>query len=62
MELHLDARETELLLRLLERSLEDIRREIHHTDRAAFKAGLKADQELMQHLLLKLKTPALMGI
>ena len=62
MDLYLDARETELLLRILEHRLEDIRREIHHTDHAHFKAGLKADQEVMQHILTKLKMPAAMGI
>jgi len=62
MELYLDAKETDLLMRLLDRSLEDIRREIHHTDHAAFKAGLKVDQELMHGIIAKLKAPAAMGI
>jgi hypothetical protein len=62
MELYLDAKETELLMRLLDRSLEDIQREINHTDHAAFKAGLKVDQSLMQGILAKLKAPAAMGI
>ncbi len=62
MDLYLNAKETELLTRLLERYLEGIRREIHHTDRAVFKAALKTDATLMQEVLGKLKTPAAMGI
>jgi metal-dependent HD superfamily phosphatase/phosphodiesterase len=62
MDLYLNVKETELLTRLLERYLEDIRREIHHTDRAVFKAALKADEALMREILGKLKTPATMGI
>ena len=62
MELYLDAKETELLMRILDHSLEEIRREIHHTDHAAFKLTLKADQELMQRIAAKLKAPAAMGI
>jgi hypothetical protein len=49
-------------MRLLDRSLEDIQREINHTDHAAFKAGLKVDQNLMHGILAKLKAPAAMGI
>ncbi|GLH67896.1 hypothetical protein [Geothrix edaphica] len=62
MELYLDPKETELLIRLLDRSLEEIQREINHTDHAAFKAGLKVDQTLMHGILAKLKAPAAMGI
>jgi hypothetical protein len=62
MDLYLDAKETELLSGLLERYLEDIRREIHHTDRAQFKAALKSDEALMRKLLEKLKVPVPMGI
>jgi hypothetical protein len=62
MDLYLDARETELLTSLLERRLEDLRREINHTDRAAFKVVLKADEALLGSLLARLKTPAAMGI
>lgn len=62
MDLFLDTDESELLTRLLERHLEDIRREIHHTDRASFKAVLKADEALMRDILIKLKAPAAMGI
>lgn len=62
MELYLDAKETELLQGFLEHRLEDLRREIHHTDLARFKAGLKADQEVLERILVKLKMPAAMGI
>ena len=62
MDLYLDTKETELLTGILERYLEDIRREIHHTDRAQFKAALKSDEALMRKLLEKLKVPAPMGI
>ncbi len=62
MELYLGTKETELLTGLLERYLEDIRREIHHTDRAAFKAALKADEAVMRDILTRLKVPVAMGI
>jgi metal-dependent HD superfamily phosphatase/phosphodiesterase len=62
MECYLETKETELLTRLLERRLEDIRREIHHTDHAAFRATLKSDETLMRKILGKLKAPAAMGI
>lgn len=62
MDLYLDARETQLLTGLLERYLEELRREIHHTDTRSFKAELKADEALMQGILGKLKTPMAMGI
>ena len=62
MDLYLNAKETELLTGLLERYLEDIRREIHHTDRAQFKAALKSDEVLMRNLLQRLRVPVPMGI
>jgi hypothetical protein len=62
MDLYLDMKEIELLTRLLEHRLEDIRREIHHTDLAKFKAVLKSEETLMRDLLGRLKTPAAMGI
>ena len=62
MELNLDTKEMELLTGILERYLEDIRREIHHTDRAQFKAALKSDEALMRKLLEKLRVPVPMGI
>jgi len=62
MDVYLDAKEMELLQRVLNRYLEDLQREIQHTDRRSFKAGLKADEALMQGILGKLKSPAAMGI
>jgi len=62
MDLYLDAKQTELLTSVLERHLEELRREIHHTDSRSFRAGLKADESLLQGLLDKLKAPAPMGI
>ncbi len=62
MDLYLDTKETELLTGLVERYLADIRREIHHTDLAAFRAALKSDENLMRKILGKLKAPAPMGI
>ncbi len=62
MELDLNDRETELLVGLLERSQEELRREIQHTDRRAFKSALKANEALLEGLLVKLKTPADVGM
>lgn len=62
MDLYLDAKESELLTRRLEHSLDELRREIHHTDSRPFKEGLKSDEALLQGILAKLKTPAAMGI
>ncbi len=62
MDVYFDTKETELLLSILERHLAELHREIHHTDRAAFKAGLEADETLVQTIMGKLKTPAAMGI
>lgn len=62
MDINMDAKEMELLTRVLGRYLEDLRREIHHTDNRAFKTGLKADEALMEGILGKLRAPAAMGI
>lgn len=62
MDLYLEQRETELLMRLLEHRLEDLQHEIHHTDTRAFKADLKADEALLRGILGKLKVPANIGI
>ncbi|MCE1205192.1 MAG: hypothetical protein LWW79_11365 [Holophagaceae bacterium] len=62
MELDLDAKEMELLTRTLEHRLGDLQREIHHTDRATFKAILKADEATIRALLGKLKAPIAMGM
>ena len=62
MDLYLNAKEMELLTGLLERRLDDLRREIHHTDSRAFREALKADEALLGGLLEKVKTPSAMGI
>jgi hypothetical protein len=58
MELTLSRDEAELLEGLLERCLADLREEIYHTDRAAYKADLKADEALMRGILAKLAAHA----
>jgi len=62
MDLYLDAKEMELLTGLLQRRLDDLRREIHHTDSRAFREALRSDEALIGGLLDKVKTPAAMGI
>ena len=62
MDLYLNAKEAALVQRILVHRLEDLRREIHHTDSRSFKAELKAEEALLQHLLDKVKQPAVMGI
>ena len=62
MDLYLDTKESELVQRLLAHRLEELHREIHHTDRRAFKAELKAEEAVLEHLLQKVKTPSAMGI
>ncbi len=62
MDVYLDTKEAELLMGILEHRLEDLRREIHHTDSRSFKAGLKADEVLLEGILGKLKAPMAMGI
>ena len=58
MELTLNPKEAEWLVRLLERAQTELGREINHTDRGAFKAALKADEALLQGLLARLQVPA----
>jgi hypothetical protein len=62
MDVFLDTKEMDLLMNVLEHRLEDLRREIHHTDSRAFKAELREDETLIKNMLVKLKTPAAMGI
>ena len=62
MDLYLDAKESAMVQRLLEHRLEDLHHEIHHTDHRAFKAELKAEEVLLQHVLDRLKAPAAIGI
>ncbi len=62
MDLYLDAKEAELVQRVLVHRLEDLHHEIHHTDRRAFKAELKAEEALLEHVLDKVNQPAAIGI
>ncbi|MBK9795458.1 MAG: hypothetical protein IPP58_02985 [Holophagaceae bacterium] len=62
MEVFLDPKELELLQRVLDNRLEDLRREIHHTDSRIFKAQLRADEARMEGILAKLRVQAAMGI
>lgn len=62
MDLYLNTKEAELVQRVLAHRLEDLRREIHHTDSRSFRADLKAEESLLYALLDKLKAPAVMGI
>ncbi len=58
MELTLNSQEAELLHGLLERALADLRQEIQHTDRKAFKAGLKVEEERLRAILDRLPAVA----
>lgn len=62
MDVYLDTKEMDLLMGILEHRLEDLRREIHHTDTRAFRVQLKEDEAIIRGVLTKLKTPAAMGI
>ncbi len=62
MDLYLNAKEAALVQRILVHRLEDLRREIHHTDSRSFRADLKAEESLLHALLDKLKVPSAMGI
>lgn len=62
MDVYLDTKEMDLLMGLLQQRLDDLHREIHHTDSRAFKAALREDEAILQGLQVKLKTPAAMGI
>jgi len=62
MDVYLDTKEMDLLMGLLQHRLEDLRREIHHTDSRSFKVALKEDEAILEGLQAKLKAPAAMGI
>ncbi len=54
MELPLEFHEAELLEELIEQRLKALAHEIHHTDTAAFKAVLKAEEQGLRAILGKL--------
>ncbi|HEX9009911.1 MAG TPA: hypothetical protein VF804_06050 [Holophagaceae bacterium] len=58
MELTLTHQEAELLHDLLDRALTDLRQEIQHTDRKAFKASLKTEEAQLQAILGRLPVVA----
>lgn len=62
MDVYFDPKEMDRLTNILEHRLEDLRREIHHTDSRAYKAELREDEVLTRGMLVKLKAPAAMGI
>lgn len=55
MILTLELDEAEMLKRLLEASLIELRDEIHHTDHATFKAELKTEESLRRRVIAKLE-------
>lgn len=62
MDLVLDAKETELLRRVLQHTLEELRREIHHTDSRAFRSNLRNEETALHRLLDRLKDQAVVGL
>jgi hypothetical protein len=56
MILTLEDEEAEMLKKLLDHCLAELRDEIHHTDRAAFKTRLKDEESLLRRMLGKLRT------
>jgi hypothetical protein len=58
MELTLTHQEAELLHDLLDRALMDLRQEIQHTDRKAFKANLKNEEAQLRAILDRLPVVA----
>jgi hypothetical protein len=56
MILTLEDREAEMLRRLLEHCLVELRGEIHHTDRAVFKEELRAEEALLRNVVARLQS------
>jgi hypothetical protein len=54
MQVTLTEPEAEYLEGLLEKALEDLREEVHHTDDSRFKEDLKAEEGLLRGVLAKL--------
>lgn len=60
MHLDLDPSETRTLEDLVSRRLEELQRELHHTDSRAFRTRLKAESDMLEgllHRLLRLAVP-----
>ena len=54
----LDSDEEDLVLRLVERALQDLRLEVRHTHDSELKEELKHREHVLQRLAAKLKEPA----
>lgn len=61
MHLDLDPREARALEDLVSRRLEDIQRELHHTDSRAFRTKLKTEADRLEVLLGRLLELAVPG-
>jgi hypothetical protein len=55
----LDHTEIQTIEQILRTSLEDLRSEIHHTDNLYYKADLKKEEMILQHLIAKLQPLAI---
>jgi len=51
MQLNLTLEEVETLQKILENHLSDLRGEIVHTDRMAYREKLKAERQVIEHIL-----------
>lgn len=58
MQLDIDAKEADLLKRVLDRYLGDLRAEIYKTENAAMRADLKGDEVMIKALLGRLPVAA----
>jgi len=54
MDITLSNLEKDLLVSLLDKELEEVRSEFHHTEAYDFREGLKCREELLRSLLTKL--------
>lgn len=55
MPIELSAQEREMIAGLLEKELEDVRSELHHTRSHEYKDGLKEREKAVRELMAKLK-------
>jgi hypothetical protein len=54
MDIELSNPEKDLLVSLLDKELEEVRSEFHHTDAYEFREGLRCREELLRGILTKL--------
>ena len=57
LKLELSEQEQEALADVLQSSLSELRTEISHTDRQAFRQRLKSQEQLVRKVLQRLQTP-----